>query len=260
MVTRSGKGAIYTRASWVLGVVLFFCAAQQAAALPLDPSYGANVALDNFGHHFYEGQTAAEGNVVTGAGAPQITEGAADFGAIPSIEVKVTGGPASQGIARALLFDTLTFHVAGGGSAQVPVRIAGRWGGTDSSDVEFALFLGLLEFRGRASASGLFDSAFTRFGDPITGVTGVYLFDTLWSVSDGGVYSIGAQVMAVAGGGANAYIDDPLTIDLPAGVTFTSASTSTYAPAPEPSTSWLLLCGGIAAFALRPRRSGAASR
>ena len=69
-------------------------------------------------------------------------------------------------------------------------------------------------------------------GDYITGVSGTYEVDTLLHVVDGGVYSIFAQVGGDAGGGAvHAFIDDPLTIALPADVTFTAASGNLYAAA-----------------------------
>jgi hypothetical protein len=66
------------------------------------------------------------------------------------------------------------------------------------------------------------------------------------------VYSILASVKAEASDGARAYIDDPLTASLPIGVTFTSASGSTYmidvpvAAVPEPAT-WLLMGSGLLA-------------
>ena len=261
METRLGDSAGSRKACQLLAVVLFFCAPLQAAALPLDPSYGAGVELGNFGIHLYTGQTSAAGSVTSGIAGAALAEGAADFGAIPSVHVNLVSAPGGGMFARAYLFDTLTFHVASGGSAVVPVRIAGTWTAKGSgAAVSFFLGLGSHNYTGHGYATGYFDgqpesAGFTYSGDYITGVIGSYLFDVPFSVADGGIYGIFAQVRAEAAGGELAYIDDPLTIDLPSGVTFTSASNNTYeVPLPEPAP-WLLLGGGIAALASLRKRA-----
>lgn len=245
-----------------LGALLLFCSAQQAAA-QLDPSHGAVVELFNLAPYSYAGQRAASGSVMTGVGGAVLTEGAAGFSGSPAINVNVTTALGREATARAYIFDTFTFDVASGGSALVPVRMAGRWNGLGGG-VSASLGLGqggnlpavIYNRNGYASDYPLEpDSGFTRSGNMVDGYVGSYVFEVLWSVYDGAVLSFFAGVGAATGGGGHVYIDDPVTIDLPAGVTFTSASNSTYAPAvPEPS-SWLLLGSGTFALAWLRRRA-----
>ena len=98
-------------------------------------------------------------------------------------------------------------------------------------------------------------SGFTRSGNQAMGYVGSYIIDALWSVYDGGTFSFSAGVSAQTANGGYLYVDDPLTIALPAGVTFTSLSLSSYAvtPVPEPGT-WLLLTVGMTALLLRRRQ------
>lgn len=257
----NGKSRLVT-VRQALGAVLLFCSAQQAAA-QLDPSYGAVVELFNLAPYSYAGQRAAGGSVTTGVGGAVLTEGGAGFSGSPAINVNVTTILGREATARGYIFDTLTFAVASGGSALVPVRMAGRWGGLGGG-VTASLILGqgghlpAVVYSGSASASDYPlapGSGFTRSGNMVAGYVGSYVIEALWSVYDGAVLSLFVQVGAGSGGGGHVYIDDPTTIDLPAGVTFTSASNSTYASAvPEPST-WLLLGGGTFAIALLRRRA-----
>jgi len=123
--------------------------------------------------------------------------------------------------------------------------------------VSYFLGVGTTLYEGYASATRLSESfingapvaAAFSFGpgDYITGVSGAYEVDALLHVVDGGVYNIFAQVRADAGGDAvHAFIDDPLTIALAPGVTFTAASGNIYAVAglSEPST-WFLMSAGF---------------
>lgn len=245
-----------------LGAVLLFCFAQQAAA-QLDPRYGAVVELFNLAPYSYAGQRTAGGSVTTGVGGAVLTEGGAGFSGSPAINVNVTTVLGREATARAYIFDTLTFDVASGGSALVPVRMAGRWGGLGGT-VTASLGLGqggnlpavIYSGNGYASEYPLEPgSGFTRSGNMVDGYVGSYVIEALWSVYDGAVLSLLVQVGAASGGGGHVYIDDPITIDLPAGVTFTSTSNSTYASVvPEPST-WLLFGGGISAIAWLRRRA-----
>ena len=246
----------------ILGAVVFFCAAQQAVAIPLDPRYGAVVELLNLAPHSFAGQTSAGGSVTTDGSV--LTEGGAGFSGSPGINVNVTSVVGREVQARAYIFDTLKFEIASGGSALVPVRMAGRWSGLGGR-VNAALALG----QGPTSPAQIYsgngyasefpsDIGFTRTGDMLTGYDGSYIIDALWSINDVFEFSIGAFVSAFTGGGGHVYIDDPLTIDLPSGVTFTSASGSTYSsavvvPVPEPAT-WLLFAGAFVAFARQRRR------
>lgn len=250
------------RAGKIFGAVLLICAARHAAAAPLDPRYGAGVELDNFGTYLYEDQTSAGGSVSTGPGGAVLTEGAAGFSNSPPTHVNTSSIPGRGVIARAYLFDSLTFHVAGGGSAQVPIRMAGNWTGHLAGTVDYYFVVGPTTFVGRASPTGFKESyvngaptssAFTfASGDYETGVIGTYSVNALLNASDGVAYTIFAQVRAQANNGAGAYMDDPITIELPAGVTFSSASGNTYA-VPEPSAC-LLIGGAFLALARRRPR------
>lgn len=254
------------RTAKLLGAAMIVCAVNYAAAAPLDPRYGAAVELQNLGTYLYEGQTSAGGSITTGPGGAVVTEGAAGFSNSPASLANATSVIGRGVVARAYLFDTLTFAVAGGGTADVPVRMAGRWNGAGAASVRYSLYLGTREYTGRASPTGFNDSyaggapvpsAFTfGSGDFTTGVIGSYLVDAPLRVADGGVYNIFAQVRVEASDGARAYMDDPLTIALPAGVTFTSASNSTYA-VPEPSIGFLIGGGFIALACQRRHRLSA---
>ncbi len=63
-------------------------------------------------------------------------------------------------------------------------------------------------------------------------------------------------VAAYSTGDGSANVDDPITIELPAGVTYTSASgefLTRIAAAPEPAT-WTMLLLGFAGFGFAGRR------
>jgi PEP-CTERM motif len=250
--------------------LLLLLSTHPAAAAPPDPHYGAGVLLQNMGSHLYEGQFIAGGSLTnTVDGSTLITEGVATFvDSSAHISSVFSVSPAfTQGWAAAFVSDTLTFHVANGSSALVPVNMAGTWNAQGSGgEVSYVLMVGTAPYVGRAFATGLSESfangvpvvsAFSYGpGDYITGVDGTYEVDALLNVVDGGVYSISATVRADGlGGNASAFIKDPLTIALPLGVSFTAASGSTYTVAgvPEPST-WFLMSVGLLSICWLLRR------
>lgn len=248
-----------TTATAVLAAALVF-ATPSTGAQPLDPRYGARVELLNLRPYSFAGQTSAGGSISAGG---VLTEGGAGFSGSPMINVSVSTVPGRGAIASAHIFDQLMFAVAGGGSALVPVRMAGSWSGLGGYVTAF-LGLGqggnlppvIRQGNGYASEYPLEPgSGFTRSGNQAMGYVGSYIIDALWSVYDGGTFSFSAGVSAQTANGGYLYVDDPLTIALPAGVTFTSLSLSSYAvtPVPEPGT-WLLLTGGMTALWLRRRQ------
>ncbi len=262
MKNRSGPQFQLAAVGNILGIVAVFCTAPLVVAAPLDPRYGAVVELLNLAPHSFAGQTSTGGSVTTDGAV--LTEGGASFGGSPAINVNVTSILGREVQARAYIFDTLKFEIANGNSAMVPVRMAGRWSGLGGR-VNAGLALGqgptvaAQTYGGNGFASEFpSDPGFTRTGNMLTGYDGSYIINALWSVNDAFEFSIGAFVSAFTGGGGHIYIDDPLTIDLPSGVTFTSASGSTYSSAvvvsvPEPPT-WLLVAGAFMAFAAQRRR------
>jgi hypothetical protein len=243
------------------GALLGLCVHRQSSAAVLDPRYSAGVDLQNLGDYHYEGQSSAGGRIATGTDAAVVTEGGAAFSQSPAEWVNTTSVPGRGVTARAYLDDTLTFHVPGGGATDVDVHMAGNWRAARAGEVDYILIAGTKRYAGRAFATGVSESTINgaptastfriASGDATNGVLGSYLVNARLTVSDGASYSLFSQVRATAGDGDRAYMDDPITIDLPAGVTFTAASGSTYA-VPEP-TALLLCCGGIAAL-VRPRR------
>jgi hypothetical protein len=250
----------FLRAGWAApAALLVLSAAGHALAAPLDPRYGAGVELQNLGTTLYEGQRSASGRVATGTDGTVITEGGADFSGSPASYVYATSAPGRGVIARAYLLDTLTFDVAGGGFAEVPVRMAGTWRGV--SGVDYFFVVGPTTYVGRGS-SGVGESYVngapapsvftTALGGPGAEPMGTFLVDGRLSVADGGEYQIYAGIRVTAAEGDGGYMDDPVTILPPAGVTFTSASGSTYA-VPEPSA-LLWIAAGCAALA-RVRRT-----
>lgn len=262
------------KASTVICAVLFLSGTQQAMAL--DPRYGASVEILRFHDNLlFEGQNSAAGAGSYGFGGD--ASGAASFArglSVDASDVLATGGIG----AVAYIFDTLTFHVAGGGGVDVPLQMSGNWTAAgNGSKVSYLLswtdgahFTKTYEgysFANGTPSNGLAESfvndvpvtpaLLAYAGDPSTRVFGSYTVDALFHVVDGGVYMLVAEVRADVVGDTAASIDDPLSIALAEGVMFTAASGSPYgmaSPAPEPSTWFLMSAGLIGMGWLRRRR------
>ena len=196
-------------------------------------------------------QTSAGGSCASGDAS--IVGGAA-FGGVPLMHAQATSfvGVGSGDI-QAGLFDTLTFHIAGGGSADVLAQISGNWTATVGSRVTYNLGLSSL-----GGADLAFPDIFGSPSDPFASIptSGSYTDGGLWHVNDGHSYRIYARVYAAGWGGGSAYIDDPLTFQLPSGVTFASASGSTYVAAvPLPATVWLFGSGLLGLIGVARRKA-----
>ena len=271
MIDRNPSLAKFAAAFRCAAAVLLLFSAQHALAQAIDPRYGAFVILDNLGHHEFSGQTSASGSLSTGGGLV-LTESAASFSGSPALVGYSTSVPGRGVDTRALLFDQLTFAVASQGTAQVQVQMAGQWRGAGPGMVQYFLNLDDQYFTQRMAATGFLDSTSNTpvlpstfantFNGDYAGAAGTYIVNALWSVTDGSVRSISARVDSQASDGGHYYIDDPIVIRLPPGVTFTAASNSPYtsvqvSPVPEPST-WMLLAGGAFALAWKRRHMGRA--
>ena len=244
-----------------------FCGAANAAWVDLN--YGAHVDLSTTVYDPYAlyefsdtEQTHAFGQLIVSIASTTLSTGEARLGS-GLLSVNVTNQAGEAAWARAFIHDTLTFHVAGGGSADVLAQISGNWKvmGQAVGQSELVTYSLVLDpgaiFSGSANAFTATTNTFTS-GTLIDGRGGTYTDGGLWRVQDGRSYNITATVTASTGGLAtgSAYIDDPLTFQLPSGVTFTSASGSTYASAvPLPAAVWLFGSGllGLVGIARRKK-------
>jgi hypothetical protein len=190
-----------------------------------------------------------------------ITDGTASFSG--GMDITMTSVLGRGVLAQTYLDDYLTFHIPGGGSTVVNVTIAGEWYGTYNFSVnadfrvEYRLYLGSKFYNGQAYGNEFYNDgnpgslAFTANRSPGSAV-GTYSFTTPWTVYDNQEIGLLASLLAQCNDGGTAFINDPLTIALPAGVTFTAVSGATYA-IPEPTTMFLL-GAGLAATTLYRRR------
>jgi hypothetical protein len=265
MKRRFGGRSVSVRACQVFGVVILLSALPQTAMA----TSIAYVKLQNCGDLILQNPNSAGGTntgiITTGscAATGAVASGSADF-STDSIDLDFTS-IAGRGLAGlAYLDDHLTFHIAGGWSAPVGVHMAGDWGGTATAfTVGFDLGFGSHFIQEHGYSTNYDDGISHSFTSTTTGgvVTGSYQYDALWTVFDGQTVEFLAGLRIEVSGPASAYIHDPLIITLPAGVTFTSDSGSTYSPAdttpstvPEPSTCLLLGSGLVAVVRRRFKR------
>ena len=240
----------------------------QAAPVPQ-----ARVVLFNCGEYTYTDPIATNASVTSTTcesitTAEVLTEGGASFSPYdPSIFLNLTSVPGRGVTGLADLDDYLTFHVGGGGSAVVHVSIAGDFNGTLYPHISVTLALGSYYHQYNGSLTDSIDGnpntdcCFPQQGDPASpaGATGSYVINYDWTVTDGVLYEVYVGLKATAENGGRTYIDDPLTFQLPEGVTFTSASNSTYTSAvPLPATAWLFGTGCLGLLGRFRRRRATA--
>jgi hypothetical protein len=172
------------------------------------------------------------------------------------------------------MFDTLTFH---GGSGLVTVSMSAKVmlsapfsGGPPGHFFGQAdAYIGLegLDTSGHeiADAADCSPGANSRFCIPfhegnavITNSFDTYSITETFSVGDGSVLGLLFTAGAESSGDASASVEDPITVTLPTGVTYTSASGRflTAAGVPEPAGWACLICGlGLLGAAARGRRT-----
>jgi PEP-CTERM motif-containing protein len=251
------------------------CACSLALTLVLDapPASAqteARVQVSNCGEFADAGAASAGQSVITTAcgGAPagfNLAEGAASF-STGSLFVNLVSTPGRGVVANASLEDQITFHVASGGSAVVPVNVSGSFRGRLFPSFSVSLGLGARFLRFSGSTTDSIDGNpgtdlyFPQTGDPLDHVEGAYSITVDWTIFDGATYGLLVGVQAGASDGATLYLDDPLTFRLPDGVTYTAASGSSYAAVsavPEPDT-FAAIAAGLALMSLIARRRQAA--
>ena len=194
-----------------------------------------------------------------------------------AVRVSVTGvtgpTPGSAG-AHALVWDTLTFSGAAPG-ASITLTMTGT--ASLSGDARFAAGI---DFEQEANGIGQLPYALLEgndafllvgAGDP-TAYSGVpaYSFQETFGIVNNVPMFLGYFVDAFAGvsgcdsphcpSPGSASITDPLSIDLPEGVTFTSASREALSSVPEPAVGVFLVGFGVIGWTLRgSRRKDAAA-
>jgi hypothetical protein len=181
----------------------------------------------------------------------------------------VTGPTPGSSYARALIWDTLTFSGAAPG-ATVTITMAGN--ASLSGDARIAATAILLPATGALAEppadyllEGNFFELFQGAGAGAVTAVPSYSFQETFGITNGVPMFFGIDVQAYAGVSGcdvtcpepgSASIDDPFSIDLPDGVTFTSASEGLLSPVPEPASWAMLLMGfGSIGFMLRRQRA-----
>jgi hypothetical protein len=228
------------------------------------------------------------GNLSAGATLSGVSASAGFYGTWPVVSAEANSGTASN-YARSIagVDDWLVFAGAAGTYGDVTFHIAGNWridydfstqAPWEAPWVRFSVTFsqeglpvtqthdGWRSLRaGSAQESGQLPGTVTWVdfsGDQGSTASGTYSYDFTTRVYYGFDYRFGIAVTATApyssstGPGHYAFIDDPITIDLPEGVTFTSLSKNTYTgatAAPVPP-SLLLLAPGLIGLCLARRR------
>lgn len=166
-----------------------------------------------------------------------------------SVSVAVNGAPfcrptgcGNPADARAVIFDTLTFHFSGP-SALATIHLTGSGSASGDAGVNYGIAL----------QSGGPIVPFFFAGNPVTLIGGAFDISQTFSVLPEVAYELDAGLRVTAASSSfrigNASLDGVVTIELPEGVRFDSASgvLPGQTQVPEPST-LLLLGSGLAAL------------
>jgi hypothetical protein len=170
--------------------------------------------------------------------------------------------------ASALIWDTLTFSGAAPGAA-VTVTMSGT--AYLEGDARLSVNADLLDMPQFGTIGAPASLLAGNLSQIITS-SGAYSIQNTFAISNGVPMLLAIGVHAYAGVSGlsgpqdniypppgNAWITDPFSLDLPAGVTFTSASGQLVAAVPEPETYAMLLAGlGLMGFVARRRKQQAA--
>jgi hypothetical protein len=238
-------------------------------------SYGASVSYQNPNFVYDSQQMAASLNSTTLNG---FTSASASFYAGAPVVSAIANTYTGYTQASASVGDWLLFSGPTGSYTDVTIHIAGNWGvyldrtavpgtapwvrfsvgftpqwssGSITYDSWRSWSSGSIQQSGSLTAAG----GWTEFaGGDESNASGTYSFDFTTRVYYGYYYHLTLGVTAESTGPSHrARIDDPLTIALSDGVSFTSLSGTSYTAAPVPP-SLLLLAPGLIGLAAARRR------
>ncbi|HET7085222.1 MAG TPA: PEP-CTERM sorting domain-containing protein [Rhizomicrobium sp.] len=175
------------------------------------------------------------------------------------VSVNLSGSGFTQGLgyggtyAHALIWDTLIFSGAAPG-ATVTVTISGNSALSGDARIDaVAVLFDLANVGTIGTPPSLLEG---NFNDPVG--PGPYSESMTFGITNNVPMLLAIGVSASTGNSfdpGSAFIDDPFSLDLPQGVTFTSASESFPTQVPEPGTWTLVLIGlGAIGFVLRHKR------